>query len=297
MHLGLVVLGVAVASASADGVSIGSAIESENGNVMSRSVIESGIGGGSGSGSGSGSRRNDAMGVTRVALSLVKQLASQDMVLAEMYANVEAKAEAKAEAKVEAKASSKASVNASNKIEASQIPIPYMDVGSPQEPSAYGTSGLGSMGSPPGLRGVNNVAGNVLDSLALAPSSPQLTEGFGEELMSQQRVLQQMQQDIAYQELMISKAQDYSNKLNSKIKDDKAILAANKGIFKSWQTAVSQNADNFKAQVFNMHPTGEGYKRKFHRSKKKSSGKSGSLLGVAKKVGSGLLNAGKKLFG
>eukprot|EP00954_Amorphochlora_amoebiformis_P024244 1365167-Amorphochlora_amoeboformis.AAC.1 len=155
MHLGLVVLGVAVASASADGVSIGNSIESENGNVMSRSVIESGIGGGSGSGSGSGSRRNDAMGVTRVALSLVKQLASQDMVsrkepisilffptclgskvalqvLAEMYANVEAKAEAKAEAKVEAKASSKASVNASNKIEASQIPIPYMDVGSPQ---------------------------------------------------------------------------------------------------------------------------------------------------------------------
>ena len=43
------------------------------------------------------------------------------------------------------------------------------------------------------------VAGNVLDSLAIAPSSPQLTEGFGEELIQQQRMLQQMQQDIAYQ--------------------------------------------------------------------------------------------------
>ena len=34
---------------------------------------------------------------------------------------------------------------------------------------------------------------------------------------------------------MVSKAEDYASKLHSKIEDDKEILRANKGIFKSWQ--------------------------------------------------------------
>ncbi len=102
-----------------------------------------------------------------------------------------------------------------------------------------------------------------------------------EELTDQQAMLQQMQQDIAYQELMVSKAEDYSSKLHSKIEDDKEILRANKGIFKSWQKAVQKNAENFEGQIENLAPTGEGYKRaKHHKKKKKTSGLASLAAGL-----------------
>lgn len=140
--------------------------------------------------------------------------------------------------------------------------------GADQVPISYLTT-LGGGGFGPVSPGVG-VSGTVLDALAIAPSSPQLTEGFGEELAGQQAMLQQMQRDIAYQELMVSKAEDYAKKLASKIQDDKEILKANKGIFESWRKAVQKNAANFEEQINNLHPTGEGYARRarFRRRKR-----------------------------
>jgi hypothetical protein len=77
---------------------------------------------------------------------------------------------------------------------------------------------------------------------------------------------------------MVSKAEDYSAKLHTKIEDDKEILRANKGIFKSWQSAVQKNAENFEGQIENLSPTGEGYKRAKHHRKKKAPKKRGGFF-------------------
>ena len=145
-------------------------------------------------------------------------------------------------------------VSAHSTSHASQIPMPPL----PQLGGAGHLDYTGA-GLPPGsaaLASPASVAQNVLDVLSIVPSSGQLTEGFGEELMDQQAALQQMQQDIAYQELMISKAEDYFQKLVSKVEDDRQIVEANKNIFSAWQEAVAKNAENFHGRISELNPTG-----------------------------------------